>query len=439
MDPYDNRETKRKSGAKALIITLVSVLAVLILTSAFFLFRELRQVISDSKTEQSDEISKDLPEVPESESSVSGIKTTLTHSTEIASTDDSSNGVVLMDVSKVVENVMPSVVSIVDTLEYTSSYNPYNYFFGGGHSETQETEASGTGVIVGTSESELLIVTNNHVVSNEGNTSGYTVSSKGLTITFCDGTNASAVIKGTDVQNDLAVVAVKLSDIPSETKDVIKIAVVGNSDESKVGSGVIVIGNAGGYGQSVTVGVLSAKEREVTIDNITRKLLQTDAAINPGNSGGGMFNANGELIGINCAKTVSTNIEGMGFAIPITQVQTIIESLMNAETLPEEQQGYLGVQGETIPEDFIRKYNYPAGVSISKIVPGSPAEKAGLQIYDIVTKVNGKEVTSMTEMKTELNSYPAGTTVTISVCRPQGIGFAEIEVEATLVPYTEIY
>ena len=352
-----------------------------------------------------------------------------------------TGGTYLVDVSEVVENVMPSVVSIVDTVEYKTNqyFNPYNYYFNGKNSsQTQEMPYSGSGVIIGEKNGDLLILTNAHVVNNDETTSSYTIKSKELTVTFCDGTSVDATVLGMDTDEDLAVIFVDLSKLTEETKNTIKIASVGNSDEVKVGSGVIAIGNALGYGQSVTTGIISAKNREVTIDNITRKLMQTDAAINPGNSGGGLFDAQGRLIGINSAKTSSTSVEGMGFAIPITSAQGVIEDLMNKEVIAEEEQGYLGVSGSTVPESYISAYGYPAGVVVNEIVKDSPAEAAGLQYYDIITEVNGKAVTSMDSLKKEVNSYKAGTTVTLTVMRPEGRNFKEMSVEATLTTYSEI-
>ena len=366
--------------------------------------------------------------------------TSLTKSGQKIEAADTSKTAVAVDVSDIVEKVMPSVVAVTDNLEVSTNSNPYNYFFGYGDSKpsTQEMPASGSGVIIGQNESELLIVTNNHVVDNEGNYTTYSVASTGLTITFCDGSTASAVVKGTDSTMDLAVIAVNLSELSEETMNTIKIAVIGSSDEIRVGSGVIAIGNALGYGQSVTFGVVSAKDREVTIDDETRLLLQTDAAINPGNSGGGLFNLSGELIGINCAKYGGTNVEGMGFAIPITSSEAIIEDLMNQVVIPEEDQGYLGIMGETVPTSYISRYGYPEGVSITKITAGSPADEAGLQIYDIITAVDGRTVKSMDELKKQVQKHAAGETISITVKRPEGRSFSELEMDVKLVRYSDI-
>ncbi len=425
--------------------TLAIIAGVLIIGAGIYF--GVKYIVNDIQKKGSDRTAEnrvtlqDEPTQTESLSVAENTNTVLTPAPDIASTQISS-GTVLVDVSEIVENVMPAVVSIVDTVEYKQSqgYNPYNYFFGGGQSspQTQELPYSGSGVIVGSRGDRLLIVTNAHVVNNEEKTSAYTITSKELTVTFVDGTSADATVLGMDTEADLAVIFVDLTKLSDETKSAIKTAVVGNSDEIKIGSGVIAIGNALGYGQSVTTGISSAKDRQVTIDNITRTLMQTDAAINPGNSGGGLFDAQGRLIGINSAKTSSTSVEGMGFAIPITSAQEIIEDLMNKEVIAEDERGYLGVSGSTVPDNYISQYGYPSGVVVNNIVADSPAEKAGLQYYDIITEVNGKTVTSMDSLKKTINSYKAGSTVELTVMRPEGRNFREMKTEATLATYEEI-
>ena len=360
---------------------------------------------------------------------------------ESVKTADKDVSVTVLDVSDIVDAVMPTVVAITDTLEYTSiqNSNPYGYFFGqGGGSSSYEGVASGSGVIISATDKELLIVTNNHVVDNTSSAgTGYSVSSKGLTITFCDDSTAEATVKGTDPDNDLAVISVNISDLKEETLQAIRIAVIGSSDDLKVGDGVIAIGNAGGYGQSVTTGIISAKDRKVTIDGTTFTLLQTDAAINPGNSGGGLFNADGELIGINNSKTVSTDIEGMGFAIPISSAKGIIEDLMNVKTVADEDKGYLGITMSTVPSQYVLQ-GYPAGALVSEVVKGSPAEKAGLQAQDIITAVNGRTVRSGEALRSVLDGYEAGTTVKLTVQRPENRSYKEIEIEVTLGRYKDI-
>ncbi len=335
---------------------------------------------------------------------------------------------VLLDVSDVVEEVMPSVVAISLNLEYTTN----NGFFG---QQIQQGTASGSGVIIGENDEELLIVTNAHVVSAEGN-QYYTISNQKIAVTFYGDSTFDAYIKGTDDEADLAVIAVKISDLNDEVKNNIKIATIGDSDACKVGNGVIAIGNALGYGQSTTVGYISALNRQVTVDdNITRTLLQTDAAINPGNSGGGLFNTNGELIGINAAKYADEDVEGIGYAIPITSAESIINELMNkvAKTpVAEEKRGMLGIQGGDVPSAYVTNYNYPQGAFISKIVEGTPAYDSELQIYDIITEVNGEKVRSFADLQEEITYYEAGTTVELTVQRTDGRTFKEYKVNVTL-------
>lgn len=357
-------------------------------------------------------------------------------------TTEMTNGAVAFDVSGIVDSVMPCVVAITDNLEVTqsASFNPYYFFFGGQpDSSVREEAASGSGVIIGQNDSELLILTNNHVVSNEGSYSSYSVTSTGLSVAFVDGTTADVSVKATSDEMDLAVLSVSLDDISAETKDAIKIAVVGSSDDIKVGNGVIAIGNALGYGQSVTFGIISAKDRVVTFESdITNTVMQVDAAINHGNSGGGLFNLQGELVGINEGKAQGSDVDDVGFAIPISNAEAVIEDMMNKQVIPEADQGYLGVNGETVPESYITNYAYPAGVVITRIGAGSPAETAGLQIYDIVTAVDGREVATMDSLKEQVNSHPAGDTVVLSVSRPDGRSFKEIEIPVTLVRYEDI-
>ncbi|MEI3283302.1 MAG: trypsin-like peptidase domain-containing protein [Enterocloster sp.] len=265
------------------------------------------------------------------------------------------------DVSQVVEEAMPAVVAVASTAVYQMPDFGFGWFFGGG-SQSYEVPSSGSGIIIGENDTELLIVTNNHVVQD-------TVS---LKITFVDDTAVDAAVKGTDTDTDLAVISVPLDQIPQETKEKIAVARLGDSDGLKVGQGVIAIGNALGYGQSVTVGYVSALNREIkTSDGNTRVLLQTDAAINPGNSGGALLNMKGEVIGINAAKYSSTEVEGIGYAIPVSGVQDILDELMNRKTrseVAEEKRGYLGIQGTTVDEDAAAAFGMPKGVYVYKIL-----------------------------------------------------------------------
>lgn len=323
------------------------------------------------------------------------------------------------DVSAIVEKAMPSVVAINNTmlLQHQTWFGP---------SQTIEVPSSGSGIIVGQNDEELLIVTNNHVVED----------SRELTVTFIDNEPVTAAIKGTDSDSDLAVIAVKLSDIPAETMSRIKVAVMGDSDALKVGQGVIAIGNALGYGQSVTVGYVSALDREVHAeDDTTRHLLQTDAAINPGNSGGALLNMNGEVIGINAAKYSSTEVEGMGYAIPISQAQDIINELMNKKTrvaVDERNQGYLGIQGQNIDETAAAMYGMPRGIYVYKITEDSAASRSTLREKDIITKFDGQTVRTMEDLKEMLTYYEGGDTVNLTVQSLENGEYVERTVEITL-------
>ncbi|MFR2253992.1 MAG: S1C family serine protease [Clostridium sp.] len=307
------------------------------------------------------------------------------------------------DVSQVVEEAMPAVVAVASTAVYQMPDFGFGWFFGGG-SQSYEVPSSGSGIIIGENDTELLIVTNNHVVQD-------TVS---LKITFVDDTAVDAVIKGTDTDTDLAVISVPLDQIPQETKEKIAVARLGDSDGLKVGQGVIAIGNALGYGQSVTVGYVSALNREIkTSDGNTRVLLQTDAAINPGNSGGALLNMKGEVIGINAAKYSSTEVEGIGYAIPVSGVQEILDELMNRKTrseVAEEKRGYLGIQGTTVDEDAAAAFGMPKGVYVYKILKDGAAADSQLREKDIITKLDGMTVKSMQELQKFLKVMKQGET-----------------------------
>ena len=322
------------------------------------------------------------------------------------------------DVSSIVEKAMPSVVAINNTMVMQQQ----TWF---GPSQTVEVPSSGSGIIVGQNDEELLIVTNNHVVED----------SKELTVTFIDNSQVSAAIKGTDSETDLAVIAIPLKDIPSDTMSQIKVATLGDSDALKVGQGVIAIGNALGYGQSVTVGYVSALNKRVSSVFRSRTLLQTDAAINPGNSGGALLNMKGEVIGINAAKYSSTEVEGMGYAIPISQAQDIINELMNKKTrvaVDEADQGYLGIQGQNIDETAASMYGMPRGIYVYKIVEDSAASKSDLREKDIITKFDGQTVRTMADLKDMLTYYKGGDTVNLTVQSLEDGQYVERTVQITL-------
>lgn len=332
------------------------------------------------------------------------------------------------DVSDIVRNCMPSVVSItnVGTTEFRTFFGTYE----------QESQSSGSGIIIGRNDTEILIVTNNHVVSGAKEISVYFNS---------DGEDAdednviSAKVKGTDPGKDLAVIAVLTEDIPKETQDMIKIAAVGDSSTMEVGEPVVAIGNAYGYGLSVTSGIVSALNREVSVTSegatITNRLIQTDAAINPGNSGGALLNSKGELIGINSVKFISEDVEGMGYAIPISDVESIIGDLMNKVTrdqVKEEDRGYLGIVGVDVTTDASESYGMPEGVYISTISEGGAAEKAGLQKGDIITKLDGTRISSYAQLRETLSYYASGETIAITIQRLEDAEYAEKVLDITL-------
>lgn len=311
------------------------------------------------------------------------------------------------DIAKVAENVMPSVVSITNL----SVQEVQMFFFGG--TVQQEYESSGSGVIIGQNDTELLIVSNNHVVEE----------SKSLTVTFHDGSSVEAKIKGTDSDIDLAILAVPLDKISDDTKDIIKMATVGDSDKLSVGEPAIAIGNALGYGQSVTSGIVSALKRQ--LGNSEVEYIQTDAAINPGNSGGALLNAKGEVIGINTAKLKNEAVEGMGYAIPISDVSDVLNDLMNQETktkVPEAKQGALGISGVTVDDASSDLYGIPKGALVREVMEGGAAEEAGLPKGCIITKVNSSKVDSMEELQDELSYYEAGEKVELTVQVPSESG-----------------
>lgn len=355
--------------------------------------------------------------------------------TTTAASDKISNGtslstsssVVTSDVSDVVDKVMPSIVSIT-----SMSVQEVQSFFGGTYEQT--SEGAGTGIIIGKNDTELLIVTNNHVV--EG--------SDTLTVTFNDQSSVEANIKGTDAAYDVAVIAVALDQISDDTMNEISVATLGDSTNLKIGEPAIAIGNALGYGQSVTTGVISALDRSVsTTDTQTgetqesgAKLIQTDAAINPGNSGGALVNVNGEVIGINSAKLTGESVEGIGYAIPISDVSDLIQNLMNQETktkVPENERGLLGITGMSVSDAFSQQIDVPAGVYVMEVSSGSGADKAGMTKGSIITAINGSSIDSMEALQEQLQYYAEGETVSLTILVPQSNGeYDEQTLDVTL-------
>ena len=331
-------------------------------------------------------------------------------------TSSSSTGT--SDIATIAKNAKPSIVSITNM-----SVQEVQSFFGG--TQQQESTSVGSGIIIGQTDSELLILTNNHVV--EGN--------EKLTVSFVDNESVEANVKGTDSTKDLAVVAVKISDVKDSTMDEIAVATMGDSSKLEVGEQVIAIGNALGYGQSVTSGIVSATER--TLDGYEGgTLIQTDAAINPGNSGGALLNSNGEVIGINTAKVATDSVEGMGYAIPISDASDTIQNLMNQETktkVSEAEQGYLGIQGVDVSDESAKMYNMPTGVYISDVVKNGGAQQAGLTKGSVITGLEGTTISDMNSLKEQLQYYRVGDKVKVTVQVPGNNGeYTEKTVEVTL-------
>ena len=339
-----------------------------------------------------------------------------------------------LDVSDIVEETMPSIVSITTkSVEEVQSY--YGMFgqYGAYSPEQREVQGSGSGIIIGKNDTELLIATNYHVVDG----------AETLSVGFCDSTACEAKVKGYDSEKDLAVVAVSLDDIDSDTMDAISIATIGNSDNLKVGEQVVAIGNALGYGQSVTTGIVSAKNRQLNSDdtvgdydsdsNSATNLIQTDAAINPGNSGGALLNMNGEVVGINSAKLASTAVEGIGYAIAISDVTDTLESLMNEETRDKvDNHGVLGITVQSVDSEVSEAYGVPEGVLVRDVTEGGAADEAGIEAKSIITKFAGKVVTTKEQLVDFLSYYEPGEDVELTIEVPDGKGYKEETVTVTL-------
>lgn len=343
-----------------------------------------------------------------------------------------------LDVSDITTSAMPSIVAITNkSVQEVQDYFSQFGFGGQGQPQTQETESQGSGIIIGKNDSELLMVTNNHVVEGADT----------LSVCFIDNQVYEAAIKGTDPENDLAVIAVPLDSISDDTMSKIAVASIGDSDSLKVGEQVVAIGNALGYGQSVTTGIVSAVNRTLSSnssdtqdsnssdDSSSATYIQTDAAINPGNSGGALLNMNGEVIGINSAKLASTEVEGMGYAIPISRVSDIIDNLMNQTTrtkVDSDKQGTIGIKGINVTSDVQEKYNLPEGIYVSEVTSGSAAEKAGITSGSVITKFDGKSVTDIENLQDLLQYYKAGETVELTLQVPDSDSYKEKTVSITL-------
>lgn len=413
--PPEPKQQKKKSGFFGKIVKMALSGAVFGLCAGSIMVIMLHLAPVETSQEKSE-----VTSVTENTNHAIASQEAVKDAEEIATSNISGNTVV-SDVSRVVENTMPSVVSIAGMYKVEEE----NYF--GFHNFITESESpgSGSGIIVGQNDTELLIATNNHVVED----------ATSLSVQFLDDTTADAVVKGTNADVDLAVIAIPLEDIPEETRGIIKVASLGDSDNLKVGEPAIAIGNALGYGQSVTTGVISATNREYTIEENTANLIQTDAAINPGNSGGALLNAKGEVVGINSSKIGGSVIEGMGYAIPISTAKPIIEELMTKTTrtkVDEAQKAYLGIVGISVTNEVQESYGLPEGVYVTQVFSGTGASKAGLVKGDIIVEFDGEKVRTMEELTALLECYEKGSTVEIKIMQGSPSGYQEKTVTVTL-------
>lgn len=417
-NPKNSKKLAKKIGA----ITLSAVLFGSVAAGSFQAVNYFSPV--SKTTNSSSQTSKS------NSSSASLLKTTTT-------SNSSNKG--SLDVSDITTSAMPSIVSITNkSVQEVQDYFSQFGFGGQGQTQTQETESQGSGIIIGKNDTELLMVTNNHVVEGADT----------LSVCFIDNQVYEANVKGTDAENDLAVIAVPLDSISDDTMSKIAVASIGDSDSLKVGEQVVAIGNALGYGQSVTTGIVSAVNRTLSSnssdtqdsnsssdDSSSATYIQTDAAINPGNSGGALLNMNGEVIGINSAKLASTEVEGMGYAIPISRVSDIIDNLMNQTTrtkVDSDKQGTIGIKGINVTSDVQEKYNLPEGIYVSEVTSGSAAEKAGITSGSVITKFDGKSVTDIESLQDLLQYYKAGETVELTLQVPNSDSYKENTVSITL-------
>lgn len=393
--PDDFKPKKNKSGKKW-AISVAAICAALVISGGSFYAGAVYN--SNNSAQQTSATAQ----------TTSASSQTVANGTTVNISQDTTQ--VSGTITDVVEEVMPSMVAINTITEETMS-DAYGYFYhfmyGDDFDRTYETSASGSGIIIGQSDTELLIVTNNHVVYGADK----------IAVQFIDEQSYDATVKGTSADNDLAVIAVKLSDISADTLGKIKVATLGNSNDLKLGEPAIAIGNSLGFGQSVTVGYISALEREVQISDNTMTLIQTDAAINPGNSGGALLNIKGEVIGINSAKYSDTSVEGTGYAIPISDAEPIITELMSETHVADEDKPFLGIYGQDVPESYQERFGWPKGVYVSQVTSGSPAALAGMQAGDIITGINGETVETMEALQNILEKCKVGDKVTIDVSR----------------------
>lgn len=421
----DNKKNPKNSKKLAKKIGAITLSAVLFGSVAAGSFQAVNYFSPFSKTTSSSGST-----TSNNSSSTSLLKTTAV---------SGSSNIGSLDVSDITTSAMPSIVAITNkSVQEVQDYFSQFGFGGQGQTQTQETESQGSGIIIGKNDSELLMVTNNHVVEGADT----------LSVCFIDNQVYEAAIKGTDPENDLAVIAVPLDSISDDTMSQIAVASIGDSDSLKVGEQVVAIGNALGYGQSVTTGIVSAVNRTLSNDSSDTQdsdassgdsssatYIQTDAAINPGNSGGALLNMNGEVIGINSAKLASTEVEGMGYAIPISRVSDIIDDLMNQTTrtkVDSDKQGTIGIKGINVTSDVQEKYGLPEGIYVSEVTSGSAADKAGITSGSVITKFDGKSVNDIESLQDLLQYYEAGETVELTLQVPDGDSYKEKTVSITL-------
>lgn len=408
-EPEKKKKTSGGFGKKLLMCACLGLCFGLFGGLGLYAVQRVAGLTADSQVQVQESSGQNVTEATETTASVgSEVKLTTAEGTRIVSSD----------VSDMVEEVMPAMVSIVK--DYTETSNFW------GHTYSEDRQGSGSGIIVAKSDTELILVTNHHVVD----------SASKLTVTFIDGSTAEAQIKGSDADMDLAVIAIPLESLSEETKNAITIAKLGDSEALRLGEQVVAIGNALGYGQSVSGGWISALNREVTYsDGSTGSFIQTDAAINPGNSGGALVNLSGEVIGINSSKIGGDYVDGIGFAIPISAARPIIEELMSKETrvkVEDGQTGYMGISLQTVTEDFAYLYGVPEGVFIRSVEEGSAAQEAGMLSGDVITRFEGERITSYEDLQEVMQYYGPGSQVTVIVKRQINGSYEDVELEMTL-------
>lgn len=424
-DPNQPQDHRKPGGTGKKVLVTLGLAVLFGVVAGGIIIGSSMIVHKEIKNEQKTEYQLPTTELPQQENA-DGDSNSAAGSGSDATEEVSAGTTGEYTVAQVAKSCMPSVVSITN-----ASVKTVQDFFGG--VQQYPSESSGSGIIVGQNDSEILVATNNHVVADADT----------ITVAFDDDAVYEAQVKGTDSDNDLAVVAVKISDMSEDTLKSIKVVSIGNSDELEIGEQVVAIGNALGYGQSVTSGWISAVDREVTDEDgkTTGKLIQTDAAINPGNSGGALLNMQGELIGINSAKAAATEVEGMGYAIPVSVAQPILDELMNRETrykTDEEHAGYIGVTCLNVDSTSAQTYGIPLGAFVDSVEEGGPAQTAGIQKGDVIVKFDGMTVSGSSDLVGKLEYYQAGETVDVVISRAQNGEYQEQTVSVTLGKKSEM-